>query len=119
MKLALCFILLLYFPSAHASDWGEKDKQLHVAWSTMIGSGSYLGLGFINYSGNKLLVSSSLCLAIGTLKEVSDINSSGFDPKDLGFSAIGCAIGIYSVHSAISFWHPEEDTYGIQIKKVF
>lgn len=121
MKLLIFVFLMLSTSTANAvsDDWHGEDKQLHFWWTTALGAGSVLGLNMINYEGNKTLVASSLCLGVSTMKEVSDTNSSGFDVHDLTYSFLGCALGIYTTTTAVSFWQPEEDAIGIIYKKRF
>ncbi len=121
MKYLLFFFLILSASNANAvsDDWRGKDKQLHFWWATALGTGSVLALNMVNYEGNKTLVTSTLCLGVSTMKEVSDINSSGFDVHDLTYSALGCALGIYTTTTALSYWQPAPDAIGIIYKKRF
>lgn len=118
----LLFVFLMFSAStanAVSDDWRGKDKQLHFWWTTALGTGSVLALNMVNYEGSKTLVASTLCLGVSTMKEVSDINSTGFDVHDLTYSLLGCALGIYTTATAVSFWQPEEDAIGIIYKKRF
>ena len=92
MKIILFVCLLLISLNANALD---RDKQLHLGASTMLGSASYI---VFKDDTTKALAS---CLSIGLAKELYDeYDYGGFDSKDMVANAIGCGIG-YSVSHGI------------------
>ncbi|MEZ8990056.1 hypothetical protein AB6E89_12525 [Vibrio breoganii] len=92
----LCFLLMLFVLPVHAESFKfEKDKALHLGFSTVIGAGaSYIAADMgVNSRG----VDYSVCMAFGFAKEAIDERRyGGWSNYDLAYDALGCVIGIES-----------------------
>ena len=90
MKSIIVFIaLILLSQNAFSLDVKERDKQKHIAVSTVISS------SIKSYTGNSAIAFGS-CMAIGTAKELYDDMqpNNKFDKEDMLANLIGCGIGL-------------------------
>lgn len=90
--------------------WIELDKQMHFTGGAFIGSMSYMvtlesslpetyALDSELYKKARRkskIVGILLTTLVATLKETSDINTTGFDLEDLGYSVAGGLISVYT-----------------------
>ncbi len=65
----------------------EKDKQLHLGVSTVIGAST-------QYYTEDWKTSMAVCSLVGLTKELKDqYVYNGFDTEDLAYDIVGCALG--------------------------
>lgn len=83
-RLMMASLLLI---STHSAAM-EQDKQLHLGVSTVIG-------GVTQYYTEDWKTSLTVCLGVGTIKEVIDYKGYGlFSGEDLAFDFMGCSLGV-------------------------
>jgi len=88
MKALIVALILLISPLAQSF---ERDKALHLGYSTVISAGTYSLFRLADHSkGESLIVAVTYTMAIGIAKEFSDPK---FDGRDLAYDALGALLG--------------------------
>ena len=90
MKKLLAILLIFISVAAYSQILPPRDKLLHYIAGAAISDVTYLAV--YNHTGNHnkaMLYSLGASIVAGTLKEIYDINRSGFDKRDLAYTAAG------------------------------
>lgn len=86
---ALLMLVLALPALAAADEWTGSDKTLHFASSAIIGFATGR-----TWPDDKLKAW-GVAMIPGTLKELSDISTTGFSGKDMVVNALGAALGVH------------------------
>lgn len=75
---------------SHSTFAIDKDKQLHLGVSTVIGIS-------VQYYTEDWKTSLGTCLAVGAAKEITDPYIGGArDHEDMIYNTIGCGVGVFT-----------------------
>lgn len=89
----------------------EKDKQLHLGVSTVIGAS-------VQYVYEDTMTTMLICTGVGLGKELYDeVSYGGFDTEDLIYDVIGCGIGaVVGDYGVKMFKHQDAIGIGYEFK---
>lgn len=88
----------------------ENDKVHHIGASTVIASSTQLVTDSVG-------MSLSVCGSIGLMKDLYDINTTGFSERDLLADAVGCLIGTFATDYGMYLYTDGDATgLGYEIK---
>lgn len=93
MKAILAFTCIILFSfNTLAANFRQEDKQKHAVYSAGLSSVSYAAFRSAKYSvASSMLLSMTLALGVGHLKESSD---PFYDHEDMQANAAGAGVGL-------------------------
>lgn len=107
MKKLILAVALLTSVSASAL---EKDKQLHLGVSTVIGATAQIYF-------EDMAKASLLCIGAGIAKEaIDEYRYGGFDGKDLMADAAGCVLGVVGIKGVQIYTQGDVTMIGLDFK---